>query len=756
MTLFRLLGGLNLPSSPLLRAKRRALLPDGLFPHVGSPCGRKSSLILLAALLVAGLSVGGLRAASPELQRHSRSYIKSGRASDRTPLAAYIRKADGSQAALARFALGMGDYEARAYEDAVPHLRHASRDGGVLSDYAHFFHARALAGAEDFASAADTIENFPRRFPNSLLLGRSLRLQAESLIRDKRRQEARRLLSASQGKMEESVRHYLIARTLQLDGSLLDAVRTYRLVYYKHPMSGQADPAETALNALRAKLGNRYPDAPAAWRLERADKLYNARKYSKASPEYRRALAAGLKGRDREHAQVRAGAADYRRLRTTIAYGWLSKLKITDPDLAAERLYYLGECARRKRRITEFRQRAEQLGEKHPKSPWYGEALFSLGNYYLLQNQPKEYRKYYERCARALPRGVNAAKAHWKVCWRAYRDDDPRAASLFEEHIRLYPKSSTVSGAIYWLARVEQANGQTGLARALYTELTRRFPHYYHAVRARGRLAKLPLAGAPARAPDYFDSIPGPRRFADEPEQATKFKLERGELLFALGLRDLAEGELRTADYRKPDAHLVGLELARQKSENRQFHRGLRYMKRYGFGYLRVPLGAMAREYWERLFPLPYAKQLKRRAAPHSLDPYLVAGLIRQESEFNPGAKSRAGALGLMQIMPRTGRGLARRLGISGLSNRQLYNADLSLRLGTFHFKTVLKRFNHRLEYTLAGYNAGEHRVDAWLSWEDLSDPEEFAESIPFTETRGYVQSVMRNAEVYRRLYGGT
>ena len=270
MTLFRLLGGLSIPPSPLLRAKRRALLPDGLFLHVGSQRGRNSSLILLAALLVAGLSVGGLRAASPELQRHSRSYIKSGRASDRTPLAAYIRKADGSQAALARFALGMGDYEARAYEDAVPHLRHASRDGGVLSDYAHFFHARALAGAEDFAAAADAIENFPRRFPNSLLLGRSLRLQAESLIRDERRQEARRLLSASQGKMEEPVRHYLIARTLQLDGALLDAVRTYRLVYYKHPMSGQADPAETALNALRAKLGNRYPDAPAAFEYLRA------------------------------------------------------------------------------------------------------------------------------------------------------------------------------------------------------------------------------------------------------------------------------------------------------------------------------------------------------------------------------------------------------------------------------------------------------------------------------------------------------
>ena len=710
----------------------------------------------MVAALVVGLPVVGLGAASPELQRHSRSYIKSGNASDRTSLAAYIRKAGSSQASLARFALGMGDYEARAYEDSAPHLRHVSREGGVLADYAHFFHARALAGAEDFVAAADIIESFPRRFPQSLLLGRALRLQAESLIRSERWKEARRLLSASQGKMQESVRHYLIARTMELDGTLLNAVRAYRIVYYKHPMSTQADDAETALNALRRKLGNRYPDAPAAWRLERADKLFDARKYSKAAPEYRRAVAAGLKGRDRQHAQVRAGAADYRRLRTTIAYGWLLKLKIADPDVAAERLYYLGECARRKRKITEFRQRAEQLGEKYPKSPWYGEALFSLGNYYLLRNETNEYHKYYERCARAIPRGVHAAKAHWKVCWRAYRDNDPRAASLFEEHIRLYPKSSTVSGAIYWLARLEQENGRIDFARALYSELIRRFPNYYHAVRARGRIAKLKPAGQPAAVPSYFDSIPGHRRFADEPAHATRFKLERGELLFALGLRDLAEGELRTADYRKSDAHWIGLELARQKSESRQFHRGLRYMKRYGFGYLRVPFEAMAREYWERLFPLPYAKQLKRRAAPHALDPYLVAGLIRQESEFNPGAKSRAGALGLMQIMPHTGRGLARRLGISRISSRQLYNADLSLRLGTFHFKTVLERFNNRLEYTLAGYNAGEHRVDTWLTWEDFSDPEEFAESIPFTETRGYVQSVIRNAEVYRRLYAGT
>ena len=406
---------------------------------------RSTTFLPLVTALCVGLTTTATGAVPPELQQRSRSYIKSGKTTDRTPLAAYVERAAASQAALARFALGMGDFEAGAYEGAVPHLRHASREGGVLADYAHFFAARALAGEENFGAAAEVIESFPRRFPESLLLARALRLQAESLIREERWSEARTLLNNSQSKMEEPVRLYLTARTLELDGQLLNAVRSYRQVYYKHPTSAQADDAETALNALRKRLETKYPAAPATWRLERADKLFDVRKYSKAAPEYHRALD-GLKGRDLEHAQVRAGAADYRRLRTTIAYGWLLKLKISDPKLAAERLYYLGECARRKRKITEFRQRAEELGRKYPKSPWYGEALFSLGNYYLLQNKPAEYRKYYERCAREVPRGANASKAHWKVCWRAYRERDPRVAALFEEHVRVFPKSANGLG----------------------------------------------------------------------------------------------------------------------------------------------------------------------------------------------------------------------------------------------------------------------------------------------------------------------
>ena len=710
-----------------------------------------SAVGLLVVLFV--WTQGGRSAVPAELQKLSRDYLKSGKTADRKLLASYVGKAKSAESrALARFALGMADYEADSFKTAAAELKRARADAGPLEDYARYFHARALVGDEEHGAAADALADFPRRFPKSRLVPDAARLRIESLMRAERVAEARKLLQ-SKSALPEPVRLYLLARTQVLEGNRLQAVETYRRVYYKYPLSGQADESEKALNTLRRSLGKRYPSAPSTWRLERADVLFKARQYAEASREYRRALD-GLRGTDLDHANVRAGAADYRRLRTTVACNWLSKLKVKTPSADAERIYYLGECARRKSRRKEFAARAEELDRKYPKSPWYEEALFSLGNHYLLNNEARVYRRYYERAARTFPKGQYAARAHWKVCWRAYADSDPRCEALLEEHVRLYANSPTSAAAIYFLGRRAEKARDTSEARTLYRELARLFPHYYYAHRGRARLAKLGGAASQGEAPAFLKGVPGPRSTAAVPTRQSLVLLERGRLLYQLGLDDLSERELRSGDYRRPDGYWIGLELAKQASEQGRHHQGLRYMKRYGFGYLRLPIGAMPREYWERLFPLPYSRQIRARAKPHRLDPHLVAGLIRQESEFNAGAKSRAGALGLMQILPSTGRSLARRVGIKGFATRQLYNPDLSLRLGTLHFRSVLKQFDGQLEYSLAAYNAGERRVEKWMTWGDFSEPEVFVETIPFTETRGYVQAVLRNADVYRRLYG--
>jgi soluble lytic murein transglycosylase len=134
----------------------------------------------------------------------------------------------------------------------------------------------------------------------------------------------------------------------------------------------------------------------------------------------------------------------------------------------------------------------------------------------------------------------------------------------------------------------------------------------------------------------------------------------------------------------------------------------------------------------------------------------LIAALIRQESEFNPRAVSRARAYGLTQVLPSTGRQLSRRLGIGGFRTDRLFDPSLNLRLGTHYLRSLLDMHNGRWEVTLAAYNAGKSRTDVWQSWYDYREPAEFVETIPFTETRTYVAVVLRNADVYRRLYRRT
>jgi soluble lytic murein transglycosylase len=144
--------------------------------------------------------------------------------------------------------------------------------------------------------------------------------------------------------------------------------------------------------------------------------------------------------------------------------------------------------------------------------------------------------------------------------------------------------------------------------------------------------------------------------------------------------------------------------------------------------------------------------QITAWAKHRDLDLYQVAGLIRQESVFNPRAKSPANAYGLMQLLLPTARAVARKYGsTSPGSAEDLYRPALNIELGTGYMRDQLDKFG-RLEYMAVAYNAGPGRVAPWRASLPM-EIDEFVEAIPFKETKGYVQGVIRNSAQYRRLY---
>ena len=153
-------------------------------------------------------------------------------------------------------------------------------------------------------------------------------------------------------------------------------------------------------------------------------------------------------------------------------------------------------------------------------------------------------------------------------------------------------------------------------------------------------------------------------------------------------------------------------------------------------------------------YPFPYEELVRREAAEWGIDPFLMAAIIRQESAFKADIVSRAGAIGLMQVMPPTGAQLARAHGPRSVPAGALTRPEVNLHLGAAFFVDMSARYDHDLPLVLSAYNAGPTRATRWRRYPEASDPLRFTERIPFVETRGYVKSVRRNLGLYRVLYG--
>jgi soluble lytic murein transglycosylase len=166
-----------------------------------------------------------------------------------------------------------------------------------------------------------------------------------------------------------------------------------------------------------------------------------------------------------------------------------------------------------------------------------------------------------------------------------------------------------------------------------------------------------------------------------------------------------------------------------------------------------IDRGTPTRALFLAAFPVVHEDALREDSRRHDLDPALVAGLIRQESSFNPRAVSAVGARGLMQLMPSVGAAVAKSMNYPMWDPALLFDPDVSLELGTAHLASSLKR-GVPMAHALAAYNAGASRVARWVNRPgSADDPELFTEWIPYTETRGYVRIVLRNEQIYRALY---
>lgn len=675
-----------------------------------------------------------------------------------------IRFADNQRGhaagALAYLALGYSGVQANENSDALKYLRAGSHTANPVPDYFEYYIAVALQRLKQHRDAIDALAGFEQRHPHSSLMAPAVLARAESLIETGQSGLAAELLKSRLGALHRPEADMLLARAYDAVRNYPAAVEAFRQVYYMYPAAEEADTAAKEIARLSAHAA--VPPASVALRHERAARLFDRRRFRDAQEAYRD-LAAAAQGAERELALVRAAASAYHARNTSAAVRELNRLNVGSPQADAERLYYLAECYRRMSRETYFINTVEMLGQRYPTSAAYEDALFSAGNYFLLERNPGRYVQYYRALYERFPSGDNARLAHWRVAWQAYRSgNEENARQLFEEHILRFPRSTQVAAALYWLGRLaEEGQLQLPVAQAYLRKAADHYPSYFYGTLAAQKLngagvARPVAAPLPENVVQVLAAVPTFRPSLNGAPPPSDLALHRKkvEALEAAWLLDLAVIELRHTTEDVTHSQYLLLELARLERDRGKFLQAIELIRRVFPNYFAFQTSDLERNWWELLFPLPWWPEVQAHAKRRGLDPFLVAALIRQESAFNPWAVSRANAHGLMQLLPSTARTMARKVGRPRPGIASLYDPETNIDLGTQYLRDVLDRYDGRLELALASYNAGPHRADAWLAAADYREVAEFIESIPFTETREYVQAVMRNAVIYRRLYG--
>jgi soluble lytic murein transglycosylase len=704
------------------------------------------SFFVLAAL-AASFAPASAQAVPERLASLCRAYLDTRSPDAEFQLRAYGVKSGGDAGALAHFVLGYAQWQDKHFAEAAQYLHLARAGPTLLADYADYYLVSALQDSGDESATLPLLDGFDSRYPGSLLTARALYAQAVALAATDSPSRAVVVLNTHPDSLPHPAADLLLAKAYAADGKTAQAMAAYAGVYYQYPASAEGEEA--------AKYKARFPKPTPGLLGTRAALLVaaaasrpamqRARMYLEAQGDYQ-SLAAATKGVEHENAEVAAAMVLYKMGRNPQARAALAGLEPASAETDAERLYWLAECDRRLRREPEMDADLQRLQKRYPVSPWLEEALYSLGNYELIHGGTAggmaAAAPYYDELARRFPDGKYASQSHWKVAWSHYRAGDYAAARIFmDEQIRKYPASPLAVAAIYWSGRLRENNENAG-AQAYYRKAVEGFPSNFYGFLARERLT-VPVThlGAPYVAPLA-------------PADSAFFR-QQFALMQALGLFDLEAGEIRQmlqASGREKDQAFWYLQLAEVERERGRYNAALDAARRATPNYTQLDPHSIPYDIWELLYPLPWWQEVRDQAAAAELDPYLIAGLIRQESAFNEHAISPSNAYGLMQILPRTGRELSRKLGIPGYSTNSLFNPRVNIRMGVHYLKGLIEDHGGRLEDALAAYNAGPDRVESWRQG-GFKDVNEFVESIPFSETREYVQIVLRNAEIYRRLY---
>jgi soluble lytic murein transglycosylase len=723
-----------------------------------------SSLVVVSALplTLASCRTRQARAGEPAAYERLRMLTRGGMLPPEQQVAQIATEFAGTRAgALAQLLRARIRYDARDYAGAAALLRADDfKDETRVGDYALWLRGDALDKAGRRAEARASFEELARDYTDSLRARDATLRAAQLLAQDGQASgvpaELKKLADA-----DDSDALLLTAKSYEQSGEQLKALAAYRRLYFYAPTSATND-AEAA--AVFSRLGSTNAPATAAEATARADGLFKAKRYAESNAAYNDAFLRFPESHTTE-TRMRSGIAAFNARRATETVEAFTSFEASAGETRAESLHYLAQHYARSKQWESARTTVAELRRVFPKSDWTKRALAAVEQSAEDAKNNADAQAFARIAVELFPGEPEVAGAQFDLAWAAHDSKNfAESSRLLTEHLANYADRNTDNRgkAGYWAARDSERAGKMGEAIALYEAMQTRYGANWYGYLSRQRLDVLKISGQLENHPLKIDAALlerakknlEPVTFSEETAGPTEAaRMLKAEQLSAVAWDEYAHAELDKALESQPSSpslNLAKAKLYRARNDNVQ---AFNVLRRSFPDYSQMSVEELTRDEWDVFYPLAYWDAVKQEATARSIDPYTVAGLIRQESVFNPRAVSPANAYGLMQLLPGTAQLTAKRYGVdeSVTTETLLSNPRLNIRLGTSYLKEQLDKYG-RIEYVAAAYNAGPGRVVQWRASLPLQI-DEWAEAIPFRETRGYVQGVVRNTLQYRRLY---
>ena len=480
--------------------------------------------------------------------------------------------------------------------------------------------------------------------------------------------------------------------------------------------------------------------------MDQGEILYKNLRLTDALKKYRR-ITTGYQDELTTQAMYKIGKTYFRQRKYTRAISEFKKIKsyMAGAGYFTSALYQIGRCYRRLNQHQTARQHFSSFSKKHNWSKFADDALYHQARLYEVDSDTKSAIKLYKEMIELYRQSELVPRAYWRIGWiqfKAKKYDD--CITTFQQLVSLFPQNGWSLAADYWIAKVQEKQKNWDNAEKNYQRINKSRKWYY------GN-----LAGYRIESSTKSNLISHQENSEDEHwKNIGRNKTTRTKKLMDLKLYADAIIELKTVINTKGSNqrdNYYNLAICYEKLED--FKKAHYYAEMLA-KFWEVQKGKqIPTELLRMLYPLHYKDLINKHATKYKIDPFFVSSMIREESRYNPSVISPAGARGLMQIMPQTGRYISKQIKMKPFHQEMLFRPEVNIQLGTWYMKNLMTKFGNSMELTSGAYNGGANRIKRWQKNLKTTDIEEFIEEIPIDETRRHIKKVIDSYRIYKRLY---